>query len=304
MEKRVKKFLLFIVKLLVSATALYLVIKKAGLESLGVYLRNLNPYYFFLASFLYFLSIYISSIRWRVLLWDVDEIGVNYLFGLYITGSFFSTILPGLIGGDALRIYYLHRLGVNLSEAAGSTFLDRYTGYIGLIITAIFGGLLADVKWQVMAALLGLVVLLVFGSWTLLRFRFGRRLLRLENFYNYFADFFTRPGVVFFSVLCSVVVQALVVLSVYSVMKAMAVELSIWALFAYMTLIITVATVPVSISGLGIREWAFVVLFGLSGIKVEAATAVSLLWYLSYVIGAMPGAIGYLLLRDRQGDVP
>ena len=37
--------------------------------------------------------------------------------------------------------------------------------------------------------------------------------------------------------------------------------------------------IPVSISGFGVREGAFVLLFGLIGVKPEAATAISLSWF-------------------------
>jgi len=299
LEKKVKKLFLFVLKLAVSGTALFLVIKKAGLQSLGLYLKRIRADYFFFASLLYVVSIYVSSLRWKVLLWKRRSVYTRYLFVLYLTGSFFSTILPGLIGGDALRIYYLYRKDIALSEAAGSVFLDRYTGYIGLLLTALIAMFFADLKKEIVLILLALILAFVIISWWLLRYRLGSRLLRLENFYDYFSEFFTKPRVVIYSVLLSVVVQCLVVFSVYVIMHALTVSLSIGSLFVYMTLIITASTLPVSISGLGIREWAFVVLFGISSIKLEAATAVSIFWYLSYVVAALPGAIGYLFLKAR-----
>ncbi|RME65385.1 MAG: UPF0104 family protein, partial [Nitrospirae bacterium] len=190
MGKNIKNLTSVLLKLLISSGVLYLVIKKAGLQSLSEHLKRVNLYYFFFGSFLYVLSIYVSSIRWKKLLWNQTDISVGYLFKVYITGSFFSTVLPGIIGGDALRIYYLHKKGINLSEAAGSTFLDRYTGYMGLLATALVGTVLGSVHWKVTGIILFLTVVFFLATVVVLRFRFGRRLLKLEGFYNYFREFF------------------------------------------------------------------------------------------------------------------
>jgi uncharacterized membrane protein YbhN (UPF0104 family) len=61
---------------------------------------------------------------------------------------------------------------------------------------------------------------------------------------------------------------------------------------------------PISISGLGVREGAFVVFFGLIGVKPEAATAVSLSWFISSSVGSLLGLIEYIKYKKERIDIP
>jgi uncharacterized membrane protein YbhN (UPF0104 family) len=64
-------------------------------------------------------------------------------------------------------------------------------------------------------------------------------------------------------------------------------------------LIILFTSIPVSISGLGIREGAFVLFFGLIGIKPDIATAISLSWFISITIGSLWGLIEYIRYKKE-----
>ena len=49
----------------------------------------------------------LSTLRWKLLL--PEKFKFRKLFSLYMMGSFFGTFLPGIIGGDAVRAYYLNK---------------------------------------------------------------------------------------------------------------------------------------------------------------------------------------------------
>jgi uncharacterized membrane protein YbhN (UPF0104 family) len=70
------------------------------------------------------------------------------------------------------------------------------------------------------------------------------------------------------------------------------------ALFMFMPIIVTVSSIPVSISGVGLREGAFVLLLGSIGIPPDAATALSFAWFLSVVAGGLTGIYEYLRHKD------
>jgi len=63
--------------------------------------------------------------------------------------------------------------------------------------------------------------------------------------------------------------------------------------------------IPLSISGLGIREGAFVLFFGLIGVKPEVATAISLSWFITMTTAGIWGLIEYIrykkVLLDMEG---
>jgi uncharacterized membrane protein YbhN (UPF0104 family) len=57
---------------------------------------------------------------------------------------------------------------------------------------------------------------------------------------------------------------------------------------------------PISISGIGIREGAFVLFFGLIGISPGVATAISLSWFLTVVAGNLLGFVEYVRYKREK----
>jgi hypothetical protein len=84
---------------------------------------------------------------------------------------------------------------------------------------------------------------------------------------------------------------------IYFTARGIGVRLPFTALFVFVPVIITVTMIPVSISGLGVRESAFVVLFGLAGVPAGAAASISFLWYLSATVGSLTGLVEYVRYR-------
>jgi uncharacterized membrane protein YbhN (UPF0104 family) len=61
--------------------------------------------------------------------------------------------------------------------------------------------------------------------------------------------------------------------------------------------------VPISLSGLGIRETAVVALFGLFGVAAAAALALSILIYAPFLVNGLLGGAIYAL-RGRSAPTP
>jgi uncharacterized membrane protein YbhN (UPF0104 family) len=57
--------------------------------------------------------------------------------------------------------------------------------------------------------------------------------------------------------------------------------------------------IPISISGLGVREGAFVLFFGFIGVKPEAAAAISLSWFITASAGSLIGLIEYVKYKKE-----
>ena len=55
------------------------------------------------------------------------------------------------------------------------------------------------------------------------------------------------------------------------------------------------ASLPLTVNGLGVREGAYLVLFGMAGMDRTSAIALGLLWFASTTLGAMPGVIVFVM---------
>lgn len=299
-SKTIRTILFLAIKLAVSGTLLAYIFRKAGIGNIAGQLRSMDPWYFLAASAVFLVIIFLSAVRWRILLGG--ELSLGRLYSLGLIGSFFNNLLPGAVGGDAVKAYYLYKETRDGGRSIASVFMDRYVGYVGLLSIGLVSGLIAfrdlaslGVQW-LMPALFAVFLaasLVVFGL------RVGRRFATVANFYEFFHTTLRDRRVLAQTFLLSLLVQVLNFLSVYLIARGLGQQPSFLALFVFVPIVITVMMVPISISGFGLRESAFVLLFGLLGVPAEASTSISFLWFLSVAVGSLAGLVEYLRYRRR-----
>ncbi len=292
---KINKAAFFALKLLISAFSLYLVFLKADIHQIISMLRKIGPAAFLLASLLYMVSICGATLRWKLLL--PDKFRFRRLFSLYMIGSFFSSFLPGVIGGDVVKAYYLNKDAKKLSLTLASVFMDRYLGYVSLMIIGMaaypfalpfFGG--SGYKWTMPAIFIAFVV----GSVLFFGLKLGRRFKTVSEFYEYFVLLKAKKDVIAKAIAISLGIQTMGFIAVAILASAMGEKIPVLLLFVVLPIIITITSLPISISGLGVREGSFVVLLGLIGIPPAVATSLSLAWFFSTFVGSSPGLIAYI----------
>lgn len=223
-------------------------------------------------------------------------------------GSFFNTLLPGIVGGDAVKAYYLYRETGTPGISMASVFMDRYIGFISIIFIALislpFG--FAYIKGTGLEYLFpGIILIFIAGSFVFFKARIGERLRLLREFYSFFdayRDFTNTVDTLLKALLLSVIIQLMNMGAVYIISQSMGIEVPFLSILLFIPFIVTVSMIPLSISGLGVREATFVILFGKVGVKPEAAITLSLLWFFSVVMGSLPGLLFYVINihRSRQ----
>ncbi|MBF0318785.1 MAG: flippase-like domain-containing protein [Nitrospirae bacterium] len=303
MDKRIKKGLTVAVKVLVSTGILYFLLSKIDLSKVFSLLRNINLLYFSMAALLCIVTVVIVSKRWQLFI--SDDSPLSKLFSLNMIGLFFNNVLPGTTGGDAVKVYYVFKKTGNWLIAAGSVFMDRYIGlaniiFIGFIaMVAGFKSLSGTgVEYFTPAVTAGFVVV----SFVLFGFRLGSRFSSVSRFYEYFHLYMRDIKSIVFSFILSTASQLIAIGCVYLIALSLGTKIGILDLLIYVPIIILVASIPISISGLGLREGAFVLLFKKAGIPEETAIAISFGWYLSTLAAGLPGFIFYLYHKTEAGD--
>jgi uncharacterized membrane protein YbhN (UPF0104 family) len=299
----VKKVLFFLLKVVVSSGALYIILSKTDAGQIASMIKKIGIFYFFLAAAVYLAAQMISTLRWELLL--PERFGFRKLFPLYLIGSFFSSFLPGLIGGDLVKAYYLNKDAKKLSLTLASVFMDRYLGFVSLMIIGIaafpfalpyFGD--SPYKWAMPVILAAFIT----GSLLFFGLRLGRRFKTVSEFYEYFVVLKSRKDIIIKAIVLSLIVQVLCFGGVGILAFAMGADIPLLILFVFLPIIITVTSVPISISGLGVREGAFVLLLGLIGVRPEAATSLSLSWFFSVFLGGLPGLAAYIRHTGKPGS--
>lgn len=301
MDLKAKKIFLLALKLTVSTALLYTVLSRTGPKQVFSILKGVNLYAFISAILIYIFSLFISSLRWKLLLPGI--LGIKKLFSLYMIGSLFNAILPGLIGGDAVKAFYLYRAIGRGSLTLSSIFMDRYLGFVMLIaICAIafpFGYFYfhnSPIAWMLPIIVSAFIIasLLIFGL------RLGKRIKIVSECYDYFHSYRNQKGIIAKALFISALVQLLGILAVYILALGLGEHVPFLACLVFLPLIIMFTTLPVSISGIGVREGAFVVFFGLIGIRPDVATALSLSWFLTRTAGSLLGLIEYIRYKKEK----
>jgi uncharacterized protein (TIRG00374 family) len=306
--------LLFIKVAVSSALLIYLFSKVGGMEVIRNFVM-ISPAGFVAAALLYILASYISSRRWRLFL--PPGLGMRWIFSTYMIGAFFNVCLPSTIGGDAVKIFYMNkklsegaepdRHGNRPSHAAmsvASVFMDRYIGLAALLCLGMAATLAghdmlekSPVLWLTPAIFLAFII----GSILFFRFRIGTRLRFVMNMYDYAAPYFRQKDIIVKGLLFSVVIQTVVVFSVYVLARGMGIDLPFLTFLLFVPLVSMISLIPVSISGFGLREGSYVVLLGLVGVRPDLAMTLSIVHFLSVAVASLLGLIEYLRFKQLFG---
>lgn len=295
-----KKVVLLLLKVAVSSALVALVLRAAGPQNILAHLRAMDLRFFLLASALHLGILGLAALRWGILLGGRHR--YRRLLSLCLIGSFFNNLLPGAVGGDALKMYYLYQDTREGGRSIASVFMDRYMGYLALLTIGLAAGIiafreLAVIGMQWVTPLMFLAFLAV--SAVVFGMQVGRRFSSVADFYEFFHTTLRDRAVLAKTYGISLAIQTLSVLSVACVALGVGAMPSLASLFVFVPVIISVMAVPVSISGLGLRESAFVLLFGLAGIPTEAAAAIGFLWFLSIALSSLIGLVEHLRFRRR-----
>jgi uncharacterized membrane protein YbhN (UPF0104 family) len=310
-----------LLKIGISLGLLLLLVWKIGWRETWDTLRQADARYLVAAWGLYLFSMVLRAYRWQVLLRIQKlEAPLSRLTSLYFIGTFFNSVLPTGFGGDVVRMYELSKQSDQGTESVSTVLVDRLCGFVVLFIMASlalpFGYHL--IPPLVSAMIVGITVLTLLGVW--MAFSDGvwrwlsavplvKRLIgmpKVQQFRISLAAYRTRA--ISGALLASLAFNVLLMVFNYLIALALGIRISPWYFLIFIPIISFLLTLPVSVSGLGVREGGYVLLFGQAGVPSSLAFAMSLCVYgiavatglLGGFMYAMEGYEGLSRNRDRS----
>ncbi len=268
----------------------------------------------------------LTALRWWLLLRAVGlGLPLGRTFCLSMIGNFFNSFLPGGVGGDAMRAYYVTREappGERL-EAATTVFIDRLLGLSGLALLLIFGVIADSGPWgtgllgRLIAPLrpwLGAIGWAAAGGvtalalvslppvrrakafqwlWRRLPFRFaGLRMLRT------FLRAVRHPPTLGAALFMSLIVHALITSVFFVFARALGDGTATLDFAVIVPLGMLLNTIPGPPQGLGVGEAAFDALFALAAAThASVGTEVCLAWRVIANGWNMVGGLVYVAFR-------
>lgn len=259
--------------------------------------------YFAGAIALYLASQVMSAWRWQLLarLNSIAGPFREYL-AYYFVGVFTNLFVPGLVGGDAARALYLGRRHNRLAEAIASVIADRGIGLIALFWFAAGCALtLRTVKLPPsvlrVTVTIGAAALAGWLTSPLLA-RFATRLGgRLARVVEPILPYLRRPAAIIPAIILSLILQASLAVCQYLLARGLGLETSLATFMLCVPIANVFASLPITLNGLGVREAAYLVLFGYAGLSKPDAIALGLLWFASTIIGGLSGIFAFVTTK-------
>jgi glycosyltransferase 2 family protein len=240
-----------------------------------------------------------SAFRWQLLaaLNGIPGPYPEYL-AYYFIGMFTNVFVPGLVGGDALRALYLGRKHQRMGPALASVMADRGIGLLTLFWLAGVAALCTTRVHLPPAVLrLTLAAAAISLSAYIAAPLLARWLMRVDRLYRLLGPmipYLSRP----FALMPAIALSALLQLSLAFCQYLLGIGLGLDIALATFVLIVpitnVIASLPVTINGLGMREAGYLVLLGMTGVSKDRAVALSILYFAATLAGGFTGVVAFV----------
>lgn len=332
---RKSKYISYLLRFIVAGAALYLAFRGENFTEVVDVLLGLNLWVFAGAMGIYIIGQLIFVARWSLLL-KVQSIHIGFwpAVRLHLLGLFYNNCLPGALGGDLPRAWYVTKHTEKKLEAALSVFVDRVIGLIGMLIMAFgcywfipeesreegFNGIfdfrfpnfdlkignrqlaIEDVIIWLGAAFAVVIVLLVSSCRGRKLLERGFNIVRLHG-----ASILGKvrqsiriychkwPAVVG-ALLLTFCCQGLTVMAMWLIGREIGIDVPAKYYFIFFPVSWLLGAVPISVGGLGIMEgWLKMMFMRVGTISSKNALALALCQRLIFLIVSLPGAIIHLI---------
>lgn len=279
-------------------------------------LSSVNIFLFTLA-FLTFISAVIFM-AWRlkiVLAAQEAFFTISDLFPLTLIGYFFTNFMPTSVGGDLVKGYYISKKNKRRLTAYTSVFFDRVIGMLSVALIASFALVIMRkgiehkfIIWAISFLLFGCVVfaLFLFHSELLKKIANAAGITRLlqvlkldsvsRKAYGALRVYANRKEIIVKALILSLVAQFISFFSIFILSKGLSAYIPFGKIILVLPVIFVLCMIPITMNGLGLREWAFVLFFS-ADIGDAAALSLSLLYLAMFLLTSLIGGIIYLFWR-------
>jgi glycosyltransferase 2 family protein len=288
------------------AVVVFLLWRYAGRAVFSTLARE-NPRWFLATVALYVAGQMLSSYRWQLLARALGIFGrFTEFVRYYFIGMFTNLFVPGLVGGDAARAIYLGRKHDRLGAAIAATVTDRVVGLLGLFWLAAFAALFLNhdgipvsvTRPVIVIGALALVGLAVSPMLARMMHLLPRPLRRPAEMV---APYLHRPRTTMIPISLSIALHITLAIAQWMLARGLGMSTPI-SLFVLIVPIANVfASLPLTLNGLGVRETAYLLLFGMAGIGKQDAIALGLLWFAATMLGGLTGAIAFVTTPTPTG---
>jgi len=305
------------IKIVVSTVLMVFLIRKVSVAEVLRLVSAIDVPVFLAGVGCFFVSNLLGSFQWHQLLGASGvPLKFSQTFRFYFVGLFFNNFLPANIGGDAVKVYDVTRVGSSVYQVIAVTLLDRLLGIFSLCFLAVVAtvylsqvdgggpyGVYLVVFVACMIPALGFYFFKPLGNLLRKLVTLIRPLsldTRISSVLDYLGEFKGRKPLVARLVGLSLVIQTLRVSTHVLIGLSLGVALDTTVLcqfFVFVPLLSLAMIPPITINGLGIREGLGIILFANAGLGESDAFTME---FLTYVVSVVVSLVGFLFFVSRR----
>jgi hypothetical protein len=321
----IKKVSIILLQLLVTAAGIFYVFHDPKERTLiAQALRHSDWKWLLLGWLCYGMVEALATVRWQILL-RIQGIHLNWLRvgATVMIGLFFNMFLPGLVGGDVMRLYFVFKDAPRQrNRATLSVAMDRLLGLLSIVFLAAlvvlfrFGWLkrfpvtthIAYLALGLLGAAVVLIALLfgavAFGLLKKLPKRFPSRKTILQS--GKALDLYrTHSRPVLLAFILTVVAHLAYYMTFYCAAQSLHGSTnrtpSVSDVLSIMPLVNTITGVPISFGGVGVRETLFQQLLGnLAHVPAALAAITATLGFVIQASWGLVGGIAFIVSRRAK----
>ncbi|HSQ35160.1 MAG TPA: lysylphosphatidylglycerol synthase transmembrane domain-containing protein, partial [Candidatus Binatia bacterium] len=249
-----------------------------------------------LAFSLHSFGLYFSARRWKLILDERDAgFSLGQLTRSLLVGTFFNHFLPTRFGGDVIRVRDTRHGEQGMTASLAVVVYERMNGIAALLLMALFASFLRIrfisklplLYVSLLLSLLGILLLLLAwkkmprGFLSTIRCRrpwLRKTLLKLDMFHGIILDFLEQRQLSRKVFGWSLLLQINVVVHYFFIGQALKMDrIPFLDYFFSIPIMVFILSFPVSINGIGVRDFFLVRLFVYYGYPASYAIAFSLL---------------------------
>ena len=315
-----KSFIITLSKLLITALFFAYIFNKVDLRQFADTMRGARIGLLVAALLTIWLGHFLCVLRWRVLIRPLMPLPpLANLCGIYCIGMFFNLTFPTVIGGDVVKVYYAGKTSKSYAESFASIFLDRDIGMLAMMVIACCTVVFHPVSVPgvpITLILWGVFLLFIICNIAVFTPRFHRILntmlqkprltgiaAKFDNVARAFLIIGKCPAALWMSLGISFFNQTMGCAVVWIIALSLGIRVPLFYFLIFVPVVTLISMIPISLNGMGLREYSFMSLFGATGVADESCIALGLLYSFMLILSSLPGGLAYIFFRGKTDSV-
>lgn len=309
-----KKTLFTILRILVTAGILFFIFSKLEVSESMSIIGHSNISYLVI-SMLFMLGLsFIIAARWHQILKAYGfNVSLFKVFRVYMIAFFFNNFLPSTVGMDVVRGAYIVKRKSDLADVISTILLERWIGMLGIIlyvsVIPVFFLSSIELTYFIYVSAGGVLISVIFiiAVWNDSVHELMSRLIskikwlnigsRINTLYLSLRTIRKHMHLFIVNLLLSVLIQVFFVFANYFIVLGQGLNITFIQLLIYVPLISIISMIPITINGIGLRDWAYITFFGL-GMK-EQAFSLSLTFFILLTVMSLLGGLIFIFEKKK-----